>query len=103
MKDVLVAAAREHGTPCFVYFLDEIRAQAEYDLVGPLCTSIDTLGHRVKLPTLDVGDVIAVRCSGAYGPSASPVFFIHYPPPKEILAERIDDAVMLRDISDLSP
>ncbi len=29
MKDVLAAAAREHGTPCFVYFLDEIRAQAD--------------------------------------------------------------------------
>ncbi len=81
---------------------DEI-PQAEYDLVGPLCTSIDTLGHRVKLPSLDIGDVIAVRCSGAYGPSASPVFFIHHPPPKEILVERVGDAVVLRDISDPSP
>src|SRR5262249_25120890 len=33
-----------------------------YDLFGPLCTSIDTLGRAVKLPGLEVGDVLGVRC-----------------------------------------
>src|SRR5262249_31735370 len=41
-----------------------------YDLFGPLCTSIDHLGRGVKFPGLDVGDVIGVGCSGAYGVTA---------------------------------
>ncbi len=55
------------------------------DLVGPLCTSIDRLAVAVHLPHLDVGDVVAVHGSGAYGPTASPVNFISHPHPHEIL------------------
>ncbi len=58
-----------------------------FELVGPLCTTIDTLGHGVKMDGLDVGDVIAVHCSGAYGLSASPIHFISHDPPKEIIVE----------------
>jgi len=56
-----------------------------YELVGPLCTTIDTLGHGVQLPGLEVGDVIGIHCSGAYGLSASPIHFIGHALPKEIL------------------
>lgn len=58
-----------------------------HDLVGPLCTAIDTLGRGVLLPPLEVGDVVGVRSSGAYGLTASPVHFIRHPPAKEILVE----------------
>jgi diaminopimelate decarboxylase len=58
-----------------------------YDLVGPLCTSIDTLGHGVSLPGLQVGDVIGIRCSGAYGATASPTGFISHPAAAEIFVE----------------
>lgn len=55
-----------------------------YRVVGPLCTAIDTLAHRIELPTLEKGDLIAVGCSGSYGPSASPLLFISHGLPQEI-------------------
>jgi diaminopimelate decarboxylase len=58
-----------------------------YELVGPLCTSIDTLGHGVELPELHEGDLLGVHCSGAYGLTASPVHFISHEPPREFAAE----------------
>jgi diaminopimelate decarboxylase len=72
-----------------------------YNLVGPLCTSIDTLGHNVKLPTLNIGDIIAVRCSGAYGLTASPVYFISHEPPKEILVEMVEQELKIQEVSQL--
>jgi diaminopimelate decarboxylase len=58
-----------------------------YDLAGPLCTSIDTLGHDVLFPGLEPGDLVAIRSSGAYGPTASPSGFISHPPAVEVLVE----------------
>lgn len=59
-----------------------------YDLYGPLCTSIDVLGRGVKLPGLELDDVLAIESSGAYGPSASPSGFISHEPARELLVER---------------
>jgi diaminopimelate decarboxylase len=58
-----------------------------WELVGPLCTSIDTLGHGVELPELREGDLLGVHCSGAYGLTASPVNFISHEPPREFAVE----------------
>lgn len=74
-------------------------ATATYDLVGPLCTSIDTLGHSVELPVLDEGDLIGIHCSGAYGLTASPIHFISHPPPKEIVVESVQGRQSIEDIS----
>ncbi|HEX2078202.1 MAG TPA: hypothetical protein VHG08_10855 [Longimicrobium sp.] len=74
-------------------------AERPYDLVGPLCTTIDTLGHRVKLPELRAGDVIAVRCSGAYGATASPIHFIRHAPPREVLVESTPVGRRVEDVS----
>lgn len=71
-------------------------ATRPYELVGPLCTSIDTLGHGVELPELHEGDLIGVRCSGAYGLTASPVHFISHELPREVAVE----GGAVRDISD---
>jgi diaminopimelate decarboxylase len=71
-------------------------ATRPYELVGPLCTSIDTLGHGVELPELHEGDLLGVHCSGAYGLTASPVDFISHAPPREFAAERGS----VRDITD---
>jgi diaminopimelate decarboxylase len=61
-------------------------AQSEtVSVVGPLCTPLDLLADRVELPRAEVGDLIAVLQSGAYGSSASPVNFLSHPPPLEIL------------------
>jgi len=72
---------------------------AAYELVGPLCTTIDTLGHGVDLPPLDEGDLIGIHCSGAYGLTASPIHFISHPAPKEILVENVQGRQHVEDIS----
>ena len=71
-------------------------ARRPYELVGPLCTSIDTLGHGVELPALREGDLLGVHCSGAYGLTASPVDFISHEPPREFAVEGDN----VRDITD---
>ena len=55
-----------------------------YNLVGPLCTSIDLLAQNLELPTTNAGDLLAIEMSGAYGLTASPIGFISHPVPKEL-------------------
>ena len=64
---------------------DGARAPEKHDISGPLCTSIDKLGGGVTLPRLEPGDLIAIHACGAYGPTASPLYFISHPPPREVL------------------
>lgn len=54
-------------------------------VVGPLCTPLDLLADRMELPRADVGDLIVVFQSGAYGLSASPTAFLSHPMPEEAL------------------
>ena len=54
-------------------------------VVGPLCTPLDLLGDRMELPVAQVGDLVAVYQSGAYGPSASPQGFLGHPACLEVL------------------
>jgi diaminopimelate decarboxylase len=54
-------------------------------LVGPLCTPLDILADKMALPPADVGDLVVVFQSGAYGYSASPRDFLGHPHPLEIL------------------
>ncbi|OED42180.1 hypothetical protein AB833_07720 [Chromatiales bacterium (ex Bugula neritina AB1)] len=56
-----------------------------FTLVGPLCTSIDLIAQGIELPDTNIGDVLAIPMSGAYGYSASPLNFISHPPPTEYL------------------
>ncbi len=58
----------------------------EANVVGCLCTPLDRLGERVRLPDSQVGDLIAVFMAGAYGATASPSAFLGHAPPAEILA-----------------
>ncbi|MCD2323959.1 pyridoxal-dependent decarboxylase, exosortase A system-associated [Sphingomonas sp. IC-56] len=55
-------------------------------VVGPLCTPLDRLADKVALPRAEVGDVIAIFASGAYGASASPAAFLGHAPVREVLA-----------------
>ena len=73
---------------------------ASYTLVGPLCTSIDTLATRVELPTVARGDVLAIELSGAYGLTASPTRFISHPDPREILVDGAADRIVVQDVSE---
>jgi diaminopimelate decarboxylase len=54
-------------------------------VVGPLCTPLDLLADRMELARAEVGDLIVVLQSGAYGLSASPLGFLSHPEPGEIL------------------
>lgn len=55
------------------------------NIVGPLCTPLDSFGTQVECPKADEGDLIGVMNSGAYGFSASPLGFLSHEIPKEIL------------------
>lgn len=54
------------------------------NVVGPLCTPLDILGHQVTLPKAFPGDLIVVFQSGAYGFSASPRDFLSHPAAQEL-------------------
>lgn len=55
------------------------------DIVGCLCTPLDRLGDKMMLPEGEVGDLVAVFQSGAYGLTSSPTAFLGHPAPVEIL------------------
>jgi len=54
-------------------------------VVGPLCTPLDVLGDKVAAGHAQVGDLIVVLQSGAYGLTASPTAFLGHPAPVEVL------------------
>ncbi len=54
-------------------------------VVGPLCTPLDLLADEVEMAKADVGDLIVVFQSGAYGLTASPTAFLNHPTPVEVL------------------
>jgi diaminopimelate decarboxylase len=81
--------------------------QETVDIVGPLCTPLDVLAREVSLPRVEVGDWIGVFQSGAYARTASPLGFLSYPTPAEILIKdgqprmirrRGENADLLNDI-----
>jgi diaminopimelate decarboxylase len=54
-------------------------------VVGPLCTPLDLLADGMEMAMADVGDLIVVFQSGAYGLTASPTAFLSHPAPVEVL------------------
>jgi diaminopimelate decarboxylase len=54
-------------------------------VVGALCTPLDILADQMPLGHAQVGDLIAILQSGAYGLTASPVNFLGHPPAVEVL------------------
>jgi diaminopimelate decarboxylase len=54
-------------------------------VVGPLCTPLDLLAENMEMAEADVGDLVAVFQSGAYGLTASPTAFLSHPAPAEVL------------------
>jgi diaminopimelate decarboxylase len=78
------------------------------DVVGPLCTPLDTVGRDVRLPTPEPGDLLAILQSGAYGRTASPVGFLSHPAPPEVLVDAgayrvIKARGSVEDAADLDP
>ncbi len=71
-------------------------ARETVEVVGPLCTPLDTLGRAVRLPDMEVGDLIGIFQSGAYARTASPLGFLSHPPPAEVWVENGQDFVIRR-------
>jgi diaminopimelate decarboxylase len=57
-------------------------------VAGPCCTPLDMFGSNIPLAEPEVGDLIGVFYSGAYGFSASNLGFLSHPAPAEILLWR---------------
>jgi diaminopimelate decarboxylase len=64
--------------------LDQAPAE-NASVVGCLCTPIDLLADKVDLPRAEIGDLVVVFQSGAYGLTASPTAFLSHPAPVEVL------------------
>ncbi len=54
-------------------------------VAGPCCTPLDVFGSNIPLTEPEVGDLIGVFYSGAYGFSASNLGFLSHPAPAEVL------------------
>ena len=57
----------------------------DVSVVGPLCTPLDILADRIRLPICRPGDLLALLQSGAYGYTASPLDFLSHPAPLQAL------------------
>lgn len=55
------------------------------NIVGPLCTPLDILADKMALPKAEIGDLVVIYQSGAYGYTASPAKFLSQPDAVEIL------------------
>lgn len=71
-------------------------ASTVVDVVGPLCTPLDTLARDAELPEVAIGDLIGIFQSGAYGRSASPLGFLSHPAPPEVAVENGLDRIVRR-------
>jgi diaminopimelate decarboxylase len=67
------------------------------DVVGPLCTPLDTLARAIDFPDVEVGDLVGIFQSGAYARSASPLGFLGHPsPPEVVVREQRDQLISKR-------
>jgi diaminopimelate decarboxylase len=57
------------------------------DVVGSLCTPLDTLGRGVLLPNVEPGDLVGIFMSGAYARASSPLGFLSHESPAEVIIE----------------
>jgi diaminopimelate decarboxylase len=54
-------------------------------VAGPCCTPLDLFGSNIPLAAPEIGDLVGVFYSGAYGFSASNLGFLSHPSPAEVL------------------
>ena len=67
--------------------LDDPPAGTASSVVGPLCTPLDLLADRMLFPDAEIGDLVVVLQSGAYGYTASPLGFLSHPAPAQIATD----------------
>lgn len=76
-------------------------AKDKVDIVGCLCTTLDRLANRIEIGTPAVGDVLAIKNSGAYGLTASPVYFLGHETPAEVMIKD-GRAELVRESKDMT-
>ncbi|MGK7345058.1 MAG: diaminopimelate decarboxylase [Candidatus Nitrospinota bacterium M3_3B_026] len=64
------------------------RRTAEVTVAGPLCASADQFSRNLRLPEPEVGDLLGVFNSGAYGYTAGMVYFLSHPAPAEAMTDK---------------
>jgi len=81
-----------------VAILNKLGAEAveTVDVVGPLCTPLDVLARGIALPEAEIGDLVGVFQSGAYGRTSSPMGFLSHVSPPEVLIEAGSDRLIRR-------
>lgn len=95
INNFLRPALIRQNHPVFVANKFDRRQVTTYRIEGPLCTSLDCIGMDVKLPEVEIGDVIAFFNAGAYGYSESMPFFLSHPIPAEAMTHQ-NKATLIR-------
>jgi diaminopimelate decarboxylase len=70
-------------------------ATHQYEIVGPVCESSDVVGRDRMLPSLEAGDLLAIRDAGAYG-SAMASNYNRRPLPAEVMVDHGEWRVIRR-------
>ena len=70
-------------------------ATHQFEIVGPVCESSDVVGRDRMLPSLEAGDLLAIRDTGAYG-SAMASNYNRRPLPAEVMVDRGEWRVIRR-------
>jgi diaminopimelate decarboxylase len=81
-----------------------------YDIVGPICESSDAFGDARKFPALEVGDLLAILDTGAYGSAMASNYNRHSLPAEVMIdaghakltrrRQTIDDQLLLETSND---
>ncbi len=90
--------SNHHGTAAFLgrYIRDNFPIRIlskdgqgeEVTITGPLCTPVDVIGQKVKVPHNTMpGDIVIIEKAGAYGLTNSPVLFLSHAIPKEVMVK----------------
>jgi diaminopimelate decarboxylase len=70
------------------------------DIVGPLCESSDTLGKDRRIPKPQVGDLMAIRDTGAYGAVMASNYNRRLLPPEVLVTSGRYDVIRRRQTID---
>ena len=65
-------------------------------IAGALCTSMDVFTTEVELPHIEPNDIICIFNAGAYGFSASLLYFLSAPMPAEVIIDHDGQDILIR-------
>lgn len=83
-----------------IYVLNKEKKDQVYTVTGPLCTPTDIIGQDVKLDSgIEIGDVLIIEKSGAYGLTYSPADFLSHSNPLELIYDEYELYILREKIS----